>query len=192
MGAGAGPVLVQACTDAVVSSPSVRVPSSKVYRAFPELDRFSDAQCRGFVSLVQRRHPWQMVGAAALCVVSVLLTVAALFPIAIGVVSSGRRGLDGVPLPLVTLALGLPFVVSGVVGFAVRDACLRFLIRRRNTAMKCTDCGYGLLGLPATREGEAVTVRCPECGYANDMTSRIGGSDESAALRAEGNGGSAV
>lgn len=133
-----------------------------------------------------------MVGAAALCVVSVLLTVAALFPIAIGVVSSGRRGLDGVPLPLVALALGLPFVVSGVVGFVVRDACLRVLIRRRIMAMKCTDCGYGLLGLPTTREGAVVTVRCPECGFANDMTSRTGGTEESAALRAEGNSGSTV
>ncbi len=164
---------------------TVRIPGSKFYRAFPELDRFSDAQCEGFVSLVQKRHPWQMVGAAILALAAVLLTVCLLVPLTLVILDRGQRGMDRLPIQLVPLMLGFPFVAAGIAGFLVRDACVRGLIRRRITAMKCTDCGYGLLGLPVTRGEDGIArARCPECGYENDMTSRERELEDAAALRA--------
>lgn len=162
---------------------TVRIPGSKFYRAFPELDRFSDAQCQGFVSLVQKRHPSRMVGAAILALAAVLLTISVLLPLALAFLGQGRRGMDSQPPNVVALLVGFPFVAAGVAGFLVRDACVRGLIRRRITAMKCTDCGYGLLGLPVTRGEDGIArARCPECGYENDMTSRERELEEAAAL----------
>src|SRR5690606_34073587 len=43
----------------------MRVPASEVYRAFAELDRFSDDQCRQFVACAQRNRRWSR-GAATL------------------------------------------------------------------------------------------------------------------------------
>lgn len=36
----------------------MRIPASEVYRAFAELDRFSDDQCRMFVWCAQRNRRW--------------------------------------------------------------------------------------------------------------------------------------
>ncbi len=44
----------------------MRIPFSKVYRAFPELDRFSDAECRRLVVRARVERAWfQLVWAVA-------------------------------------------------------------------------------------------------------------------------------
>jgi len=49
----------------------MRLPAFKVYRAFPELDRFSDEQCEGFVAAANRSgsgRAWRRVTQAAFAV----------------------------------------------------------------------------------------------------------------------------
>lgn len=146
----------------------MRIPRSKVYRAFFELDPFTDEQCVGFVRSTRR---------SALS--KVLFT---LLPLLAGFVSAG------VVIGLVVLIQWLdaqePYetflnkwfglvmalviaLIAGAGGLAflfVRDRLLRRGIRRvLATRGSCAACGYGLTGIPVQPDG---MVRCPECAFA--------------------------
>src|SRR5262245_53710442 len=51
----------------------MRVPVSKAYRAFPELDGFTDAQCDQFVKLANRRRWLSMVISTGVGMVAMLV-----------------------------------------------------------------------------------------------------------------------
>ncbi|GJQ30166.1 MAG: hypothetical protein HBSAPP03_20500 [Phycisphaerae bacterium] len=145
----------------------MRIPASKVYRAFPEFDRFSDEQCEGFLRAVAR-HPGRRAGRL---LVQCLATLAALLVIgflssrlAVVIEDAVGRGpqtiwRDSLP-PLVWLVTTLP--LSGLVYLIVKDFLLRRAIARvMNQRGSCASCGYGLTGLPVQPDGRVI---CPECG----------------------------
>jgi hypothetical protein len=152
----------------------VRVPRRKLYRAFPELDAFSNQQCERFLAVALRggllRQLW-------VSMVAMGLGLAAF----VGVVWLGLWAARWLPLAYRrTLMVDFPGmaytagVLAGaclslaLVAFVVRDVWIRRRIRRHLVLWLCERCGYRLLGVPA----RAGRVTCPECGHAGDLADR--------------------
>ncbi|MGD9690657.1 MAG: hypothetical protein AB7K52_13315 [Phycisphaerales bacterium] len=142
----------------------MRLPVSKVYRAFSELDRFSDAQCEAWVARARRGHVLLIDGS--------LLSGLAL---AAGVTIGGFL----VSWPMLDFASRLPdnwwgasarvglmvvwlaaMMLPGLAPLLARDWSLRWCIRMQLAGAACVRCRYSLLGLRVKR-GE---ITCSECG----------------------------
>jgi hypothetical protein len=141
------------------------VPLSKVYRAFPELDRFSDQECADFVARARTRGRlvlWPWATALVLGVVwwFGLRPIATWAAAAMFSERTGDLTLLAAILGFFTLAVG----TTGFAAFTVRDAILRDLVRGRINTARCPACKHSLLGLPLVPGTEAESVRCPECG----------------------------
>ena len=139
----------------------MRLIASPVYRAFPELDSFSDVQCREFA--VRARGSWRrraVVGAAravaSLAAVPVTVWIVA---VTVGSAIGMRNSSASWVLALVLLA-GL--LVGGATWLLSGDLSLRLAIRRvMRIGGTCQGCGYVLVGLPVSA---SLDVTCPECG----------------------------
>lgn len=154
----------------------MRLPLSKVWRAFPELDRFSDEQCQRFVRAARRGagRPIRVVATAA-----ALLAGWAGGLAFIVWMTAGRkpifRAWDS-PTTLGTLALCgvmiLVFLVAAAPAILVRDRLLRRRVMRIITLRgRCMMCKYSLLGLPV---GANLLVVCPECGAPTPVDPALG------------------
>ncbi|MCC7387146.1 MAG: hypothetical protein IT431_00105 [Phycisphaerales bacterium] len=142
----------------------MRLPLSKVHRAFPELDRFSDEQCVRFVRAAGRRgwRPWVHTG--LLLLLGAVLTAAVLAAsLVVWSWFEQRLRLGGAAFYAVTSAsCGVVWLLGAGVLMLLRDRLLiarvRYVVRARGA---CPGCGYSLLGI-VVREGNVVV--CPECG----------------------------
>jgi len=136
---------------------------SKVYRAFSELDAFSDEECERFVRAARAQAGFRLTASAIGAGVGMAVAlIAALVGGAIAWRWMGLPRLDRADRALfVVIAMGgiFPCVVA-LAGFGARDQTLIGAIRRRLGNATCTACRFSLLGLPVT-DG---AVRCPECG----------------------------
>ncbi|MCW5766183.1 MAG: hypothetical protein KIT68_09440 [Phycisphaeraceae bacterium] len=135
----------------------MRLPLSRVYRAFPELDRFSDELCETYVQRTAQRHSgaWGALNMLALgiAIVSTMIVVTIL---------AGRNRPGGwSPHPTLQLCMALAAPTLGAIGgLVIRDRWLRARLRRALNDTNCDGCTYSLLGLPLT-DG---FICCPECG----------------------------
>jgi hypothetical protein len=120
-------------------------PLSKVWRAFPELDRFSDAQCKAYVRLARRERPGVLVVSAALCSgASFSLSSLSWAPFFFGGSFGGdwrRFNLAG-PLGdnwMLVIVLSILVSIGGplVVFFLVRDKWLRRAVRLHLRGAHC-------------------------------------------------------
>lgn len=154
----------------------MRLPISKVYRAFPELDKFDDARCQAYVRNVKRAGGWRRHVFGAACGAAAILAfiaLAAAFAIAwhwafdwLG--WSARRWTheDWYLFLMLAFVVGIPMAIGAVVAFVLRDLMLRRALRRHISGSRCPDCNYLLLGL-VPKDGE---IRCPECGTLYALT----------------------
>jgi hypothetical protein len=138
----------------------VRIPYNKLYRAFPELDRFSDAQCE----TLMKRLDVQGYGANAVRGMTLLAIVLG-FAVSCGMLGFLGRTVDTSHSAYTDLFMlcGL-FVPPAVLAFLTRDLMLRhYLIKAIHVQLdrvRCPQCKYILLGQAAV----SGTVTCPECG----------------------------
>ena len=142
----------------------MRLIASPTFRAFPELDAFSDEQCRGFVRATRRRARERAVAWAFRFLVTFAVPPAVILATGSLRASSGTtRSFD------ILVALVIAGVVwIGIAWLVSRDLALRWLIRRvMRRSGSCVDCGYRLVGLPVGRD---CVVTCPECGQALDLS----------------------
>jgi hypothetical protein len=142
----------------------MRIPLNKVYRAFPELDAFSDAECERFVERAAKDYAGSR---AAAHFIGVCVIVAGL--VGIGILESVfwdgigqdwsvlKRG----DIAAVVVILNAVFMVLALcIGMLlVRDRWLIRTIRLKVRQASCPGCGYSLLGLMV----ELGVVTCPEC-----------------------------
>lgn len=152
----------------------MRLIRRKIYRAFPELDRFSDDQCARFVlaansSWLRRLVRWALVG----FVTAVALPAAVAGAVALGelldkkMVFNGTIGFLGWGLLLIA-ACGAGLLV----GLIARDLLLRLRIRRLiHRRGSCPNCHYSLLGM---RVGHDLNIVCPECGRKTEADPALG------------------
>ena len=145
----------------------MRLPRSKVYRAFPELDRFSDEQCEHFL-VAARRGRRQRVGRFVLQLLALLTALAvgagAYWGLTrVTILNPTRIGSGTLADVVFGLALVLELGAGGLAWLLAKDRLLRGRIRRvLNTRGSCAACGYVLAGLPVSGDGHVI---CPECGY---------------------------
>ena len=150
----------------------MRLPLSKVWRAFPELDRFSDEQCRRFVRAARRGAGRVARVAAVVATLFVswlaggaLVTWFTLNPATIG----PWERVHGWAVTVVLLGM---LVFATAPAILLRDRLLRRRIMRIITLRgRCLMCKYNLLGLPV---GADLLVTCPECGATTHVDPALG------------------
>lgn len=141
----------------------MRLPLSKAYRAFPELDAFSDEECERFVERVKCEARWRRRRA----LLDVLVIVAG--P-PVGFVASAVVYRATEPLGVAASFLSVSGVIVAIVVAVLfmRDGLLRRYLAQRLSRAECRACRYSLLVLAVT--GGA--VRCPECGAVTVLAER--------------------
>jgi len=148
----------------------MRIPGTKIYRAFGELDRFSDEQCERFLAAAMRPTTrrvlrWVVCGGVGLAAFVACVLGMVLFDT---LMPRGQRISENALLVLVLT----PTVVGVFAVALMRDVLLRRRMRCViNNRSSCTGCGYMLLGLPVTA---ASTVACPECGAVSEVDPAMG------------------
>lgn len=146
----------------------MRIPASKVYRAFPELDRFPDEQCAAFVAAAARKGRRVVrILLQALAVILSLVVGGFLIHWLLGLLadagisffkSNARYMAREAAWMLAT------FTTMGAAFLLTRDILLRIAIRTvMNRRGACHACAYGLTGLPVSSDSKVI---CPECGLA--------------------------
>lgn len=148
----------------------MRIPYSKVFRAFPELDQFSDAQCEAYVARVRARRSGSrdimILGAGAAGVGTAIVMAAVTWVIVMPIAGAlGLRIRPEYELPWDMALVGFHIVAACIAAMLVRDVWLRRAIRACIDAARCPKCDYSLLGLPVS-DG---VVQCPECGGVCDL-----------------------
>ncbi len=143
----------------------MRIPLAKVYRAFPELDAFSDAECERFVERAARDYPGSRVAAeviGAAVIVGILIAIGVMENVAWGAISSNWSVFKKDDWLGMVIALNALFMVLGFcLGMLlIRDRWLIRTIRLKVRQASCPACGYSLLGLAV----DLGVITCPECG----------------------------
>jgi len=154
----------------------MRLPMSKIWRAFPELDRFDDRRCQRYVSEAGRSHP--RTGCLVLLMiplglgawlVSIGLSVALL-----DLLVPGNADPPWVFMLVAFALFGAPPFLVGLTVLMVRDRWLRRAVRDRLNVARCLGCSYSLLGLtPIDGHPGYKYVVCPECGKAGELTDEM-------------------
>lgn len=156
----------------------MRLVTKTIWRAFPELDRFSDEKCARFVRaarvgrpLLQRLTWW--AGQALAVAPIVWLTLW-------GFAWLGEWGLSyqrslSQMYTAITLQ-GVCILALAAVGLLLWIAVGHVFLRRRITFIlrargRCAQCGYGLAGLPVDATSH---VYCPECGLEGLVDASMG------------------
>ncbi len=143
----------------------MRLPLSKIYRAFPELDRFEDARCESFVHGAKRQHWASGLVIAFLFVPALFVSVIVASVITMLVFEraldfAATKGINESAIVAAGSLLGIAVAaVPPVFVLRARDRWLRWAIARHINHARCF-CGYSLLGLTI----EDGAVQCPECG----------------------------
>jgi len=167
----------------------MRLITTQVYRAFPELDGYSDEQCRRFVRAAGALRLQRGLHGVAILVVAFLGCVTT--GIAASLVLNVARpylsrpttseGAEAVILGMTMVAV---LLTGGCVCLVLKDFSLRRRIRFvLSVRGACVSCHYSLVGLPI---GARNRVRCPECGEMSEVDTSL------VELVKEGKGGASV
>lgn len=145
----------------------MRLLTRRIYRAFPELDRYNDEQCARFVKSARKGGLTTLLHAAAILATLLPLMGAALLGTTYLYDTLGTANISILRVPWgfeITwlLASCTLFACAMSAGLLVRDILLRrrlkFVLRTRGA---CPACQYSLIGLTVSDES---MVQCPECG----------------------------
>lgn len=148
----------------------IRITTSRLHRAFVELDRFSDEKCLKFVRAAQG-------GFVLRCGLGILLLL--MFVVIAGGLVGGaialylgvggtfdERMISGSQRVWLNVGIlagsAISLLIAGFSTLFARDLWLRGRIRYvLDMRGRCSKCHYGLLGLPIS---DLFEVKCPECG----------------------------
>lgn len=145
----------------------MRIPLYKTYRAFPEFDELTEAQCELLMRRVKLRVGTNM-GFGCLLVLLYLVLLVILFWISLSLVSSMGIELDrfsGTRADLISIGIVITvFGVPALVCLVLRDTVLRCqltdAISYEIDRVRCLNCKYILIGQAAS----GGRIGCPECG----------------------------
>jgi hypothetical protein len=159
----------------------MRILTRTIWRAFPELDRFSDEQCERFVKAANARKVPKTITWCVVALVGVLVAAAAIIvpiwlrPDIRGNYTYGFPYWDDIYMHAL---LGKVWFwawwmfAGGIAGFITRDVLLRLRVRRiLRTRATCVQCRYSLLGLAVPA---SLIVQCPECGTPTHVDESMG------------------
>lgn len=146
-----------------------------IYRAFPELDSFSDERCVRFVQAAKR--PWGVRARMFAASTVSFLASAALLGVAISLLvrlAPSLRRADPFLLNSGWNVFGLLalLAVCGALGLVAKDMVLRRRLRHvLRTRGRCHSCRYLLIGVSVSPTHE---VLCPECGFVSCVDPSLG------------------
>lgn len=161
--------------------PMPRLPVRHVFRAFRELDPYSDEQCRRFVaaargSIRRRFFTTALIGLTLL--IGIAAGIAVFWFVQSSYLAQHRTLNIGHSLItwygwLLNIALGIVgFAVGPILGYLTRDFLLirrvRHILRTRGV---CFSCRYTLVGLFVADD---LNVTCPECGTTTKVDPALG------------------
>jgi len=148
----------------------MRLPFTKVYRAFAEFDSLSDEECERYVRHVRAQQRWQYQVLPVLTAIVLVLV----WPVAWTQLSRQFTLSDWIPLPnsqdARVVLLGVTTVlVPALAGLVLRDLALWWGVRDEVNRARCPKCHQSLLGVPVQEIGLGGDpakrfIRCPECG----------------------------
>lgn len=148
----------------------LRLPFTKVYRAFPEFDGLSDEECRRYVRHVRVHQRWQYQLIPLLAGLALLIV----WPVGWVVAERNLPLRQWVPVPLSDdlriLLLGVTSIlVPAMTMLLLRDLALWWGVRDEVNRARCPKCRQSLLGVPVQEVGVGGDpakrfIRCPECG----------------------------
>lgn len=156
----------------------MRLITRRIWRAFPELDGYSDEEAKRLVR-VARRQPgwfvevlscwtlgWLISGLPAALIVATPLGALFFGPALGGHGFGAPDPLFGQPLTA-SLTFSTLTLTAIFIGLGHRDRLLRrAIVELRRPRLACADCGYSLVGL---RECDQEWQPCPECGFENRL-----------------------
>ncbi len=143
----------------------MRILTRKIWRAFPELDKYEDDVCRRYTKHARAlRNAWK---GAALVLGALLIAWVVWGVLTMLVVGRGMKWItpsDGVET-FIALTIMTGFVWFPVFwAFLVRDRWLNRCVRKHIADTACAECGYTLIGLAFVEFEGKQSVLCPECG----------------------------
>ncbi|MBY0113661.1 MAG: hypothetical protein K2Y21_12640 [Phycisphaerales bacterium] len=151
----------------------MRIPGRKIWRAFKELDQFSDEQCARFVRAATAFGWGAIIRGVALFLIgasSLLGVLWALTEFTYDWDRTFRPAWLAIPTTFAAWIGGVS--LSPLVVLVIRDWILRrrihHLLRDRGV---CSACRYSLIGLPV---GADLRVACPECGLTTIVDQSLG------------------
>lgn len=144
----------------------MRLLTKKIYRAYPELDKFEDEVCVRYIKRAKRlQNAWKFW---------IMMLIA--LPIAFGIWAGlmfGYGYFRNTYYGLYTDSFELVIVLVLMTGIAwipllttllLRDFWLHRCIRKQLTGVQCPSCGYSLIGLTLLTDTNLPSISCPECG----------------------------
>ena len=151
----------------------MRIPISKIYRAFPEFDTFTDEQCERFMLRVKLSGSKQTVPilVGVLVAIITLILSCAVSGFIYDAVREGLGRQSALKLEFVMdlLSLLLPGLLAFLLGLFARDLLLRrhlrLVIEDKLNRIRCLGCKYILIGQTVTND----RVCCPECGRVHHL-----------------------
>lgn len=146
----------------------MRLPLWNIYRAFPELDKFSDDACRAYVREAKRAHWLGMIGMSLVGIIVFIVVAGIVSLLMSGVVAALPKSVSSAFEFMFLLVFAVPIFVGAVCSYMVRDAWVKKIVLERLKGAKCGRCTYTLLGLAVVNGG----VVCPECGERLDLAAR--------------------
>ena len=158
----------------------MRLPTRHIYRAFPELDTYSDEQCQRFMRASRGGFARTIVHAAIILAITLAGFVGgSLF--LFWFINSTTQNVPimnlGKPAPLwqsilYTILIIATVAFGPILGFLARDFLvidrIRWILRSRGL---CPTCRYSLVGLAVD---EHARVLCPECGNPTGVDPSLG------------------
>lgn len=157
----------------------MRILTKYLWRAFPELDRFSDDQCARFVHSANSRRLARIITWSITLFASALAAAIAIIgPIWARPSYNRPRAFPTYEDIFEHVFLGklwfwvLWMTAAMLAGFVTRDILLRVRIRRLlRVRSVCMQCRYSLLGLTVPSD---LIVHCPECGTPTQVDASLG------------------
>lgn len=145
----------------------MRIPFAKPHRAFPELDRFTDEQCKAILKSVTRHHRLTYVLWSLLALAVWVMTSVALLWLNYVLVPKYFPQLFNSPylIPLPVWQFFLVVLLPLLALHIVQSLGTQRMLRRWLTEARCPACTYSLLGLTPLDHH----VQCPECGDRIDL-----------------------
>lgn len=148
----------------------MRLPTSKVYRAFPELDKFSDAQCAAYVKNATKERKKQHIAATCLLLIAVPLALFLAYggtALSALLIFPDEKLFSDSFFAFILIHMTVLFFLECLGLLWLRDRWLRRIVTKHLLTVRCPHCRYVLLGLAVNDN----TVTCPECGTRHTLAS---------------------
>tara|TARA_R110002073_G_scaffold104622_5_gene236805 strand:- start:122577 stop:123080 length:504 start_codon:yes stop_codon:yes gene_type:complete len=143
----------------------MRLLTTKIYRAYPELDKYDDEVCKRYIKRAKRlQNAWKFW---VLMLVALPLSLVVWFGVMYGtvyVLNEYFYNISQAPETFIMLVIGTGIAwMPAFTALLIRDRWLHRCVRKQLVGVQCPPCGYSLIGLTIDTPNTP-SVHCPECG----------------------------